>query len=63
MSELGRSAGPKASLVSDMSTALISGFQILNLLHAQRLFPSQGLRKMGYDLPSAIASWFVNSGR
>lgn len=31
VSEYGRSAGPKASLVSDMSTALISGFQILNL--------------------------------
>ena len=43
MSELGASARTDTTFVTDMGTALISGFQVLEPLNGQRLFSSQGL--------------------
>lgn len=63
MSELGDAAGPDATFVTDMGTALISGFQVLVPTGGQRLFTSQGLGEMGYGLPGAIGAWFANTSR
>jgi len=63
MAALGRAAGSDASFVTDMGTALISGFQVLEPSDGQRLFTSQGLGEMGYGLPGAIGAWFADPSR
>ncbi len=63
MSELGEAAPPNVSFVTDMGTALISGFQVLEPREGQRLFTSQGLGEMGYGLPGAIGAWFADPNR
>ena len=59
MADLGNAAGSDATFVTDMGTALISGFQVLEPSGGQRLFTSQGLGEMGYGLPGAIGAWFA----
>ena len=63
IADLGRAAGPEATFVTDMGTALISGFQVLEPSDGQRLFTSQGLGEMGYGLPGAIGAWFADPTR
>lgn len=63
MEELGIAAGSDATFVTDMGTALISGFQVLEPSDGQRLFTSQGLGEMGYGLPGAIGAWFADPSR
>jgi len=63
MADLGSAAGPDATFVTDMGTALISGFQVLEPSDGQRLFTSQGLGEMGYGLPGAIGAWFADPTR
>ena len=63
ISELGSACGSNTSFVTDMGTALISGFQVLEPSHGQRLFTSQGLGEMGYGLPGAIGAWFADPTR
>ena len=63
ISKLGAQANPNTTFVTDMGTALISAFQILNPRHGQKLFSSQGLGEMGYGLPGAIGAWFANQTR
>jgi acetolactate synthase-1/2/3 large subunit len=63
MADLGRAAGSDVTFVTDMGTALISGFQVLEPSDGQRLFTSQGLGEMGYGLPGAIGAWFADSSR
>lgn len=63
MAALGKAAGNDVSFVTDMGTALISGFQILEPSNGQRLFTSQGLGEMGYGLPGAIGAWFADPSR
>ena len=59
MADLGSAAGSDTTFVTDMGTALISGFQVLEPSDGQRLFTSQGLGEMGYGLPGAIGAWFA----
>lgn len=61
--ELGEAASANTSFVTDMGTALISGFQVLKPRAGQRLFTSQGLGEMGYGLPGAIGAWFADPTR
>lgn len=63
MAELGEAAPANATFVTDMGTALISGFQVLEPKGGQRLFTSQGLGEMGYGLPGAIGAWFADPTR
>jgi acetolactate synthase-1/2/3 large subunit len=63
MADLGNAAGSDATFVTDMGTALISGFQVLEPSNGQRLFTSQGLGEMGYGLPGAIGAWFADPKR
>lgn len=63
MADLGNAAGPDSTFVTDMGTALISGFQVLEPSDGQRLFTSQGLGEMGYGLPGAIGAWFADPTR
>ena len=63
MSKLGSEAPLNTTFITDMGTALISAFQILNPQKGQKLFSSQGLGEMGYGLPGAIGAWFANSNR
>ena len=63
MADLGSAAGAKATFVTDMGTALISGFQVLEPSAGQRLFTSQGLGEMGYGLPGAIGAWYADPTR
>lgn len=63
MADLGNAAGSDATFVTDMGTALISGFQVLEPSAGQRLFTSQGLGEMGYGLPGAIGAWFADPTR
>ena len=63
MADLGNAAGSDATFVTDMGTALISGFQVLEPSDGQRLFTSQGLGEMGYGLPGAIGAWFADPKR
>lgn len=63
IADLGRAAGSDATFVTDMGTALISGFQVLEPSDGQRLFTSQGLGEMGYGLPGAIGAWFADPTR
>jgi acetolactate synthase-1/2/3 large subunit len=63
IADLGSAAGSDATFVTDMGTALISGFQVLEPSDGQRLFTSQGLGEMGYGLPGAIGAWFADSTR
>ena len=63
MSDLGRASGSHTTFVTDMGTALISGFQVLEPSNGQRLFTSQGLGEMGYGLPGAIGAWFADPTR
>jgi acetolactate synthase-1/2/3 large subunit len=63
MADLGHAAGSDATFVTDMGTALISGFQVLEPSNGQRLFTSQGLGEMGYGLPGAIGAWFADPKR
>ena len=63
MADLGNAAGSDATFVTDMGTALISGFQVLEPSGGQRLFTSQGLGEMGYGLPGAIGAWFADPMR
>jgi len=63
ISELGDAASSNTTFVTDMGTALISGFQVLRPRAGQRLFTSQGLGEMGYGLPGAIGAWFADPTR
>ena len=63
IADLGRLAGSDATFVTDMGTALISGFQVLEPSGGQRLFTSQGLGEMGYGLPGSIGAWFADRSR
>jgi acetolactate synthase-1/2/3 large subunit len=63
MAQLVEAAPLNNSFVTDMGTALISGFQVLKPRGGQRLFTSQGLGEMGYGLPGAIGAWFADSSR
>jgi acetolactate synthase-1/2/3 large subunit len=63
MAQLGEAAAANTSFVTDMGTALISGFQVLEPRGGQRLFTSQGLGEMGYGLPGAIGAWFADPSR
>jgi len=63
MAQLGEAAPSNTSFVTDMGTALISGFQVLEPWGGQRLFTSQGLGEMGYGLPGAIGAWFADPSR
>ena len=63
ISKLGSNAKEKTTFVTDMGTALISGFQILKMKDEQKLFTSQGLGEMGYGLPGAIGAWFADQTR
>jgi len=45
-------------VVTDMGTALLSGFQALRIAHKQRLMTSTGLGEMGFGLPAAIGASF-----
>ena len=63
MAQLGKAAANNASFITDMGTALISGFQVLKPQNGQRLFTSQGLGEMGYGLPGAIGAWFADPSR
>ena len=63
MADLGNAARSDATFVTDMGTALISGFQVLEPSDGQRLFTSQGLGEMGYGLPGAIGAWFADPSR
>jgi len=63
MAELGSAARSDVTFVTDMGTALISGFQVLEPSDGQRLFTSQGLGEMGYGLPGAIGAWFADADR
>lgn len=63
MAELGEIAPSNTTYVTDMGTALISGFQVLTPHGEQRLFTSQGLGEMGYGLPGAIGAWFGDPKR
>lgn len=60
---LGELAHSNTTFVTDMGTALISGFQVLEPEGGQRLFTSQGLGEMGYGLPGAIGAWFADEDR
>ena len=52
------------TIVTDMGTALLSGFQVLKIDKNKRLFTSTGLGEMGYGLPAAIgASFALKKGR
>lgn len=46
-------------VVTDMGTALLSGFQVLKMNKSKRLFTSTGLGEMGYGLPAAIGASFA----
>ena len=61
--KLGLKAKKNTTFVTDMGTALISGFQILEPRYGQKLFTSQGLGEMGYGLPGAIGAWFASKNR
>ena len=63
IADLGNAAGSNTTFVTDMGTALISGFQVLEPSDGQRLFTSQGLGEMGYGLPGAIGAWFADPNR
>ena len=63
MADLGNATGPETTFVTDMGTALISAFQVLEPSEGQRLFTSQGLGEMGYGLPGAIGAWFADPSR
>lgn len=63
MAQLGEIAPDNTTFVTDMGTALISGFQVLEPHNGQRLFTSQGLGEMGYGLPGAIGAWFADRSR
>jgi acetolactate synthase-1/2/3 large subunit len=47
-----------AIFVTDMGTALLSGFYGLNLKENQRLMTSTGLGEMGFGLPAAVGAAF-----
>jgi len=47
-------------IVTDMGTALLSGFYGLKLAGNQRLMTSTGLGEMGFGLPAAIGAAFAN---
>lgn len=47
-------------VVTDMGTALLSGFQIMKINKNKRMFTSTGLGEMGYGLPAAIGASFAN---
>jgi acetolactate synthase-1/2/3 large subunit len=63
MEQLSLKSRPNTSFVTDMGTALISGFQVIEPKGGQRLFTSQGLGEMGYGLPGSIGAWFADPTR
>ncbi|MDC3094277.1 thiamine pyrophosphate-binding protein [Prochlorococcus sp. AH-716-M10] len=63
ISELGKKAKKNTTFVTDMGTALITAFQVLEPKNGQHLFTSQGLGEMGYGLPGSIGAWFSNPSR
>jgi len=63
MYHLGSAAPANVTFVTDMGTALISGFQVLVPRAGQRLFTSQGLGEMGYGLPGAIGAYYADPSR
>ena len=63
MHHLGLAAPANVTFVTDMGTALISGFQVLVPRSGQRLFTSQGLGEMGYGLPGAIGAYYADPSR
>jgi acetolactate synthase-1/2/3 large subunit len=46
------------TIVTDMGTALLSGFYGFNLKKNQKMFTSLGLGEMGYGLPAAVGASF-----
>jgi len=46
-------------VVTDMGTALLSGFQVMQINKQKRMFTSTGLGEMGYGLPAAIGASFA----
>jgi acetolactate synthase-1/2/3 large subunit len=46
-------------VITDMGTALLSGFQIMELDKKKRMFTSTGLGEMGYGLPAAMGASFA----
>lgn len=63
LATLGSLAPDHATFVTDMGTALLTAFQVIEPAGGQRLFTSQGLGEMGYGLPGAIGAWFADSSR
>lgn len=63
LAAMGRLASDNTSFVTDMGTALLTSFQVLEPARGQRLFTSQGLGEMGYGLPGAIGAWFADPER
>lgn len=50
-------------ITTDMGTALLSGFYMIELKENQRMFTSLGLGEMGFGLPSAIGASFAHPDR
>lgn len=53
--------GDDEVVVTDMGTALLSGFQVIEINKNKRLFTSTGLGEMGYGLPAAIGASFARN--
>jgi len=51
--------GEDETVVTDMGTALLSGFQIMKINKKKRMYTSTGLGEMGYGLPAAIGASFA----
>jgi acetolactate synthase-1/2/3 large subunit len=47
------------TIVTDMGTALLSGFYGFNIKNNQKMFTSLGLGEMGYGLPAAVGAGFA----
>ncbi len=56
MWELSKWLKPDQVIVTDMGTALLSGYPMLKLNGKQRLLTSTGLGEMGFGLPAAIGA-------
>lgn len=61
MHRLAKITKPDQVMVTDMGTALLSGFQVINIKKGQRLLTSTGLGEMGFGLPAAIGASFARN--
>jgi acetolactate synthase I/II/III large subunit len=50
-------------ITTDMGTALLSGFYMMELKENQQMFTSLGLGEMGFGLPSAVGASFAHPDR